>query len=303
MKRAPDYIRNFLYSYSYSMGSIYIPIDADLLAFKERMKYSYGTQATCVIFAEQVKDIKAVKALRKKKIAQRHKLEKEHRVKPLQFTESWFKGFGNKNLQDLLIKYYVSGSKRICLAVTPENKHNLPLYKFLLPEYLILGLPTDFDRNQANKAITKYFVDFTYLIRGEFDNEIQTDKKEFEDFINNLREIAEHFEFNGKLNKDDYDELYCLFLPGGVDIIEDLMKNLHESLVNDLIDKNQIIKCKHCGMFAKYFRGKKYCNKEMDGRNCRSLYHSRQDYYRHKQKRLKVKRDWMRKTRQEIPGY
>lgn len=76
-----------------------------------------------------------------------------------------------------------------------------------------------------------------------------------------------------------------------------------DDLIDDIIANNQAIKCQHCQLLASYFRNKKYCSKATDGRNCFGRHHSKQDYLRHKGKRLPVKRAWIKKARREIPGY
>jgi len=76
-----------------------------------------------------------------------------------------------------------------------------------------------------------------------------------------------------------------------------------DDLINDVIANDQLIKCQHCHLLATYFRNKKFCSKATDGRNCFGRHHSKQDYLRHKGKRLPVKRAWIKKARREIPGY
>lgn len=76
-----------------------------------------------------------------------------------------------------------------------------------------------------------------------------------------------------------------------------------DDLIDDVIANNQLIECKHCHLLASYFRNKKFCSKATDGRNCFGRHHSKQDYLRHKGKRLPVKRAWIKKARREIPGY
>jgi hypothetical protein len=76
-----------------------------------------------------------------------------------------------------------------------------------------------------------------------------------------------------------------------------------DDLISDAIAQNQIIECQHCHLLASYFRNKKFCSKATDGRNCFGKHHSKQDYQRHKGKRLPVKRAWIKKARREIPGY
>jgi len=76
-----------------------------------------------------------------------------------------------------------------------------------------------------------------------------------------------------------------------------------DDLIDDIITNDQAIECQHCHLLASYFRNKKFCSKATDGRNCFGRHHSKQDYLRHKAKRLPVKRAWIKKTRREIPGY
>ena len=76
-----------------------------------------------------------------------------------------------------------------------------------------------------------------------------------------------------------------------------------DDLIDDVITSNQLIRCNHCHLLATYFRNKKFCSKATDGRNCFGRHHSKQDYLRHKGKRLPVKRAWIKKARREIPGY
>jgi len=76
-----------------------------------------------------------------------------------------------------------------------------------------------------------------------------------------------------------------------------------DDLINDAIAQEQLIECQHCHLLASYFRNKKFCSKATDGRNCFGRHHSKQDYLRHKGKRLPVKRAWIKKARREIPGY
>ena len=76
-----------------------------------------------------------------------------------------------------------------------------------------------------------------------------------------------------------------------------------DDLINDAIAREQLIECQHCHLLASYFRNKKFCSKATDGRNCFGRHHSKQDYLRHKGKRLPVKRAWIKKARREIPGY
>ena len=78
---------------------------------------------------------------------------------------------------------------------------------------------------------------------------------------------------------------------------------LTPDLIDDVITSNQLIRCNHCHLLATYFRNKKFCSKATDGRNCFGRHHSKQDYLRHKGKRLPVKRAWIKKARREIPGY
>lgn len=76
-----------------------------------------------------------------------------------------------------------------------------------------------------------------------------------------------------------------------------------DDLIKDAITQEQLIECQHCYLLAAYFRNKKFCSKATDGRNCFGRHHSKQDYLRHKGKRLPVKRAWIKKVRREIPGY
>ncbi|MFA5345760.1 MAG: hypothetical protein WC315_05755 [Candidatus Omnitrophota bacterium] len=76
-----------------------------------------------------------------------------------------------------------------------------------------------------------------------------------------------------------------------------------DDLIDDVITSNQLIRCNHCHLLATYFRNKKFCSKATDARNCFGRHHSKQDYLRHKGKRLPVKRAWIKKARREIPGY
>ena len=76
-----------------------------------------------------------------------------------------------------------------------------------------------------------------------------------------------------------------------------------DDLIKDAISQDQLIECQHCHLLASYFRNKKFCSKATDSRNCFGKHHSKQDYLRHKGKRLPVKRAWIKKARREIPGY
>jgi len=85
--------------------------------------------------------------------------------------------------------------------------------------------------------------------------------------------------------------------------VVDFAASFFDSLISNMKANNQLIECEHCHLLAKYFRNKKFCSKLTDGRNCFGKHHSKQDYLRHKTKRLNTKRAWIKKTRKEIPGY
>ena len=85
--------------------------------------------------------------------------------------------------------------------------------------------------------------------------------------------------------------------------VVDFVGTFFDSLIDDMKAQHQLIECKHCHLLAKYFRNKKFCSKATDGRNCFGKHHSKQDYLRHKAKRLNTKRAWIKKARKEIPGY
>lgn len=85
--------------------------------------------------------------------------------------------------------------------------------------------------------------------------------------------------------------------------VVDFVGSFFDSLIDDMKANDQLLECAHCHLLAKYFRNKKFCSKSTDGRNCFGKHHSKQDYIRHKAKRLNTKRAWIKKTRKEIPGY
>ncbi len=302
MSKAKKHIdfQDYIYGYEYGFGVVCFTED-ETLDLKERLKYSHRPQASCFLYAQKVKEGAKLTAKRRKAC----KLTKQQEMPEFEFIEPWFKSFKKNKLETLLTRYYTPDAEKICIAISPDNKDNLRLHAFLLPEHLIIDLPDKFNRAQANIGVNQYFAGFRDAVKSEYDNQIYISKKGLLEFIKYMRKIVEHFEFDKKIDKADCDQLYCSLnlLTAHEDIIADFMREMHKSLVDDLITKKQIIRCKYCGRFALYFRTKKFCSLSVDGRNCGHRAASQRDYKKFKRKRLKTKRDWMRRTRKEIPDY
>ena len=84
---------------------------------------------------------------------------------------------------------------------------------------------------------------------------------------------------------------------------EQVVHDFWKSFGTELIARKRLIQCQHCHSYALYWRGKKYCSKSKDGRDCLKRAMDAKDYKLHRATRLKKRRGWMKKTRQEIPGY
>lgn len=85
--------------------------------------------------------------------------------------------------------------------------------------------------------------------------------------------------------------------------LKKLVYDFFISLTQELIRKKIIIRCQNCDFFARYYPGKKFCSPRTDGLDCSRAYFSRQDYHRHRDKRLPAIKARMRQFRLDMPGY
>ncbi|HLF18992.1 MAG TPA: hypothetical protein VI749_08935 [Candidatus Omnitrophota bacterium] len=129
---------------------------------------------------------------------------------------------------------------------------------------------------------------------------------EFEALIENVACLCHLWKEKKKISKKFFEEANNFILyrrNTSANPVVDFIGLFFDSLIDDMKANHQLIECAHCRLLARYFRNKKFCNKTTDGRNCFGQYHSKKDYSRHKTKRLKAKREWIKKARKEIPGY
>ena len=77
---------------------------------------------------------------------------------------------------------------------------------------------------------------------------------------------------------------------------------LWKSFAVELVARQQLIECRHCQGYALFWRDKQYCSKR-DGQDCLKRATNAKEYRVHHDDRLKKKKAWINKARQEIPGY
>jgi hypothetical protein len=65
----------------------------------------------------------------------------------------------------------------------------------------------------------------------------------------------------------------------------------------ELLKEKRLIVCRHCGRYAAYFRSKKYCSKNVDGRDCEKSARNARNYRRYRTTKLKDRREQMRLMR------
>jgi len=288
---------DYLSGYSLYMGGVSLT-NKECLGFKEKHYFSCLAKATCIVSIAKIKNKEST--LRRRRKAQKY----NNQIPAARFAHNWHTSFSKKELSRLFNRYYVDGFTSFCLAIIPENTKGLPLYKFLLPEYLLEYKPNKFSKKQLDVGVDHYYEQWIDEIRGNFGNKCMN-KADFIKFLRKIRQSIECFEKSKNINKN-----YCGILnelskklPKEQDITADIIFLFLNSFIETLIKNKSIIVCKNCGSFAKYFRNKKFCSKNVDGRNCLQRYFSNLDYKKFRAKRLKVKRAWMQKTRKEIPNY
>lgn len=184
--------------------------------------------------------------------------------------------------------------KNTILGLKPENIYHLAI-PFLKPE-----------EDWESEGVTEeFFVAVKDII--EDTNETVFIRKTV---YNNLLSLTSDICYQWRENKEVNERVLDL-INAFVDYKEinpynpviEFVSLFYNDLIQDILKNKKAIKCNHCGLLAKYFRNKKFCSKDVDKRNCFKNFHSKNDYYTHKEKRLPVKRAWMQKTRKEIKGY
>ena len=251
------------------------------LTSKEKLKLTCFGKTTWTLFTMKVVDKnKCIKSLNKRR---KIELKDPH----FQFGHKWYDTFSEKRLYELFKKYYVDGYKIFCLAITPENKDNLPLYKFLLPEYL-LECPIDkFTREQLNIGVCNYYEEWINVIRNESGNRYMS-KAEFINWIKKIRDVVRTTEDKPKMDHNECKKLnlLCKELPSQTDITTDIMHSFVNSFTKDLSYRLLISQCQFCGDFFPYKVGKKYCSFIREGKDCGKSARNRKYYLTRGIKRL-----------------
>lgn len=180
-------------------------------------------------------------------------------------------------------------------AITSLNP--TPLYNILAAYYL---------REEFDEGRIKEFLYFGKQLIESTNEAVYLKDAEFETLLGKIAYLCHLWKEKKEISNKFFEEannfiLYRRKVPANPMV--DFIGSFFDSLIADMKAHDQLIECAHCYLLAKYFRNKKFCSKLTDGRNCFGKHHSKQDYLRHKTKRLNTKRAWIKKTRKEIPGY
>jgi len=277
---SPDF-KNYVTGYFLGMGSVLL-INDDGLNLKERLPFSCKAKPVCIIYAKLAKNLN--EPLKKQKP---HKRTRKHPA--FEYINKWYNNFKKRHAIELLKRYYVEGYDTFCLAITPDNKEGLPLYKLLLPEHLLEYSPEKFTREQADIGVEQYFEGWLDTIRGEYGNKYMN-KGDFLTFIRKIKEMVETYQVNKTAKNRGCKKLNQLFreLPQEIDITSDILHSLFDSLIKDLSKKQVISQCKFCSDFFPYRKGKKYCSLLNEGKDCGKRARN-QRYYQAKGKKQLAK--------------
>jgi len=290
--------------------SVHIPrtglTDDDSLPVKELHRFACDTKAQCTILAEKAKNRKDV--LRQRKFDRERKKHPvpsvdtsedapDYITKSREYCQKWYHSFTEERLKELFDRYYVEGYETFYLAITPENGEGIPLYKFLLPQYLIQGSLEAFTKKQANIGVDGYFEGLTVELRGYGNNCMNMGR--FLAFIRKMRKIAEAYEVNKTIKYNEQKQLsqLCEDLPKDRDMTSDILQPIFDSLVEDLLQNKVILQCQLCGDFCKYYRNKKFCSLKSESKDCGRSARNARDYQAHKPERQAKATEYQRKYR------
>lgn len=210
-------------------------------------------------------------------------IRRGRRPKQFGWIDKWYDKCLKKRSKELFERYYVEGHDSFCLAVAVENREGLPLYKFLLPKYLVKTPFEKFTKEEANSLVDNSFENLIHSIRGSSGNKCMA-KGKFLAFIGRIRKIAEIHEENKTIKYDECKRLnqLCKQLPKDRDITSDFLQSILNSLTEDLLQNKVILQCEFCGDFFKYIRGKKYCSFKSEGKGCGKKARNKRYYEKHK---------------------
>jgi len=270
---------NYLSSYDYSTFLVRLTDDASL-SLHGKSQLSCKARPLCLLYMGKVRNLSEVLSARE--------LNREKLLSSLKktFVEEWYIHFDDQRLKELLKRYYVKGFDSFCVAITPENKEKLPLYKFVLPKYILPDCsPEKFTKTQLNIGVDHYFETAINFIRGEHGNKC-LNKTDFLLLIKKIREIAELQEKGTPLQRDDCNKLNNLSndLPEDKDITSDLLQYIYDSLIKDLLKNNLISQCQICGDFFEYYRSRKYCSRRYTYKACGKKAQNQRNYKNRKNK-------------------
>jgi len=126
-------------------------------------------------------------------------------------------------------------------------------------------------------------------------------QKQYESYLYDIRILSDVWLEKHKVSKKEMHSLNNLY-----EVLknkEDPYKEYYLSLLNDLIadlrDNKIIGQCSRCKNFFKYFRTKKYCSKESDGKDCGKSVHNKKYYEENIDKILPKARAYAKKYRAE----
>lgn len=195
-------------------------------------------------------------------------LNTEH-MKADEFGYKWCTAFSQKRLKELFDRYHIPGYDLFCLAMTPENYENYPLYKFLLPSHILKNSTETLEGEDLNTAFEAYFSKLHETLRSTYRNDCMP-PLDFLSWLKRLREIAEKLTIVQQLESDILNNLNHLetSLPKKPDIACDFICETFQSMLDDLQQRSLAGRCLHCRALFSYRRDKKYCSPVHEGKNC-----------------------------------
>ncbi|GAG96024.1 unnamed protein product, partial [marine sediment metagenome] len=214
---------NYLSSYDFTTFLVKLTDDASLSLFGKR-QLSCKARPLCLLYMSKTRNLSEVLSARE---LNKEKLRSSSKKV---FVEEWYNHFDDQRLKELLKRYYVKGFDSFCVAITPENKEGLPLYKFVLPKYVLTDCsPEKFTKTQLNIGVDHYFETAINFIKGEHGNKCLS-KIDFLLFIKKIRKIAELQEKGILLQLDDCIKLNNLSndLPKDIDITSDFLQCIYD---------------------------------------------------------------------------
>ncbi len=200
-------------------------------------------------------------------------------------ARKWADSLKQEHRRELFERYYVEGYHRLCLAFQIAIEEGAPLYKTVLPFYLIAPFFQGLTKERAEQLADSFCEHWLGLMRSEHDNRF-TGQGRFLTSLRRVREIAHMYEVTGTLKPEEFDKLRQLpkRMPKEENITCDFLHAILDSLTESLLQDRIISQCQLCGDFFRYVRwNKKFCSLKSEGKDCGGKARDHRYYQKHRE--------------------